>query len=157
MDKLAQMSFLEAGVGKKVLTAIFQEFVEKDINAESKAKYMEIISDFYIEILMEFYTSNSGFQDLSKSDSDQSISEKKVGSAFEKGLLDAVHEKEDAVRTVFEKVINELRNIEYAVQYYVKIAEQNEKTRPSQIETNATLHLFDSPLFIPKKPKLPLA
>ena len=54
------MSFLEAGVGKKVLTAIFQEFVEKDINAESKAKYMEIISDFYTEILLEFYSSNSG-------------------------------------------------------------------------------------------------
>ena len=54
-----------------------------------------------------------------------------MSSAFEKGLLEAVHEKEDAVRSVFEKVINELRNIEYAIQYYIKLAEQNEKTRPS--------------------------
>ena len=30
------MSFLETGVGKKVLTAIFQEFVEKDINDDLK-------------------------------------------------------------------------------------------------------------------------
>ena len=41
LQKLEQMSFLESGVGKKILTAIFQEFVEKDIDPSSKAEYMD--------------------------------------------------------------------------------------------------------------------
>ena len=61
IEKLEQMSFLEAGVGKKVLTAIFQEFVEKDINDDLKEQYMQEISDFYLEILQEFYQANSGY------------------------------------------------------------------------------------------------
>ena len=157
IEKLEQMSFLETGVGKKVLTAIFQEFVEKDINDDLKEQYMQEISDFYLEILQEFYEANSGYGQLAKSESVNSINnaEKKIGNGFQRGFLDAVEEKEDQMRSIFEKVINEVRNIEYVIQYFIKVSEKNKLKMPSQIETNASLHLFDSPLKIPKTPVLP--
>ena len=59
------------------------------------------------------------------------------------------------MRSIFEKVINEVRNIEYVIQYFIRVSEKNKLKMPSQIETNASLHLFDSPLKIPKTPVLP--
>ena len=50
----------------------------------------------------------------------------------------AVHGNEnDEQKTVFEKVINELQNIEYALNYLMKVYQENRKKRESQIETNS--------------------
>ena len=121
---------------------------------------MEDISEFYLELLKEFYNANAGISGQNKSESNNSTSEKKeLGGALERGLLDAVYQQEDKIRSVFEKVIYEIRNIEYAISYYIDISEKNQQTKFSQIETNASMHInFDSPVTIPKnKTKLPVA
>ncbi len=40
------------------------------------------------------------------------------------------------MKTIFEKVINELRNIEYALNYFIALSERNKKKRFSRIESN---------------------
>ena len=77
MKKLEQLAFLEIGVEKKVLTPKLQEFVDQDINVASKAKHMEIISNFYLDVLKEFYQVNSGIVNKNDSPSDEMEVEKK--------------------------------------------------------------------------------
>ena len=60
LDMLNKMSFLEKGVDKILLTTNLIMYVEMSIKAESKAKHMNLIAEYYIKILEEFYTVNSG-------------------------------------------------------------------------------------------------
>ena len=42
---------------------------------------------------------------------------------------------------MFEKVINELRNIEYALNYWIGISQKNKRKRFSRIQSNESIHL----------------
>ena len=42
---------------------------------------------------------------------------------------------------MFEKVINELRNIEYALNYWISISQKNKRKRFSRIQSNDSIHL----------------
>ena len=58
-----------------------------------------------------------------------------------------MHEQDDKnLKTMFEKVINELRNIEYALNFFIKISKNNKQKKPTQILSNidknsSTYHL----------------
>ena len=45
------------------------------------------------------------------------------------------------LRTIFEKVINELLNIEYVLNYFISISEKNKKKKFSRIESNDSIHI----------------
>ena len=47
------------------------------------------------------------------------------------------------MKTVFEKVINELRNLEYCLNFFIGTSENKEFKKPSLIKTN-TIQLSDS-------------
>ena len=49
--------------------------------------------------------------------------------------------KDPKMKTIFEKVIYELQNIEYALNYFIFIGEKNKKKRFSRIESNDSIHL----------------
>ena len=51
-------------------------------------------------------------------------------------------DKEDVtIKSVFEKVLIELRNIEYCLEHYIKLAAKNEKIKFSRIVNNESSHL----------------
>ena len=53
-------------------------------------------------------------------------------------LINSLNEKEDdKQKTVFEKVINELRNIEYCLKYFIRTSENKELMKPSLIKSSS--------------------
>ena len=60
LHMLEQMSFLEKGVKKTCLTANMIMYVELSIKEESKLKHINLISEYYIKTLEEFFQVNSG-------------------------------------------------------------------------------------------------
>ena len=40
------------------------------------------------------------------------------------------------LKTIFEKVIDEIRNIEYALNYFIRISTQNKRVKPTLIFSN---------------------
>ena len=135
---LESMAFLEHSQ-KKVLTSKLQEFVEKTIESESKSKLMHKISQYYITLLEDFLIVNSG----SKSNYARSSQYDKSEFHFDDLIPNKLAElKEDNyARTTFEKVINELRNIEYVLNYFIGVSNRNKRLRFSRIQSNDTIHL----------------
>ena len=60
LNMLEQMSFLEKGVEKVMLTPNLIQYVEMSIQADSKANHMNCVARYYIKLLDEFFTVNSG-------------------------------------------------------------------------------------------------
>ena len=40
------------------------------------------------------------------------------------------------MKTVFEKVIDEIRNIQYALNYFIRLSEKNKNKRPTRISSH---------------------
>ena len=57
---LESMSFLEQGVNKLVLTPNMIKYVEMQLSEKSKEEHMEVISKYYLALLLEFYNVNLG-------------------------------------------------------------------------------------------------
>ena len=122
------MSFLEYGVEKKQLTPKLQEYVEMEIDLASKENHMNIIAQFYLTILYEFFTVNTGKVNQHERETDSNKSTFNVGDTMQHGLYHTVHEKEDKnhnLKSMFEKIINELRNLEYALNFFIRISKKN--------------------------------
>ena len=56
---LEDLSLLEQGVEKTVLIPRLINYVELSIESTCRANYMEIICEYYTELLTEFYLYNS--------------------------------------------------------------------------------------------------
>ena len=76
------MSFLEYGVEKKQLTPKLQEYVEMEINLASKENHMNIIAQFYLTILYEFFTVNTGKVNQHERETDSNKSTFNVGDTM---------------------------------------------------------------------------
>ena len=63
---LEDLSLLEQGIEKVVLIPRLINYVELSVNSQSRANYMEIICDFYTELLTDFYLYNSYKRDSSR-------------------------------------------------------------------------------------------
>ena len=55
LDNLETLSFIDSGVEKYVLTCFMISYVEDTIDVPSKTNYMNIICDFYKELLYANY------------------------------------------------------------------------------------------------------
>lgn len=55
------------------------------------------------------------------------------------GQLDHIADNE--MKTIFEQVIDELRNIEYVLNYFIGISEKNKRKRFSRISSNESINL----------------
>ena len=55
LENLEQLTFLEVGVEKYMLTPYMISYVNQTIEMDSKSKYMKIICNFYKEILFDSY------------------------------------------------------------------------------------------------------
>ena len=133
------MSFLEKGVGKYMLTPNLIQYVDMSITPESKSLHMDAISKYYIIILEEFFNVNSGNKSQHSRQTESDASSFHFQDMMENKLKQI--EKNVNLKTIFEKVINELRNIEYALNYFIGVSEKNKKKRFSRIESNDSIHL----------------
>ena len=101
------------------------------IKAESKTKLMDQIGTYYIKILEEFFIANSGSKSQHSRSTDSQASEFHFGDMMQQ--RHSQYKEDNPLRTVFEKVINELRNIEYALNYWISISQKNKRKRFSRI------------------------
>ena len=83
------MSFLEKELEKNMLTPKLQEFVELEIDNESKQNHMNIIAEFYLEILYEFFTINTGSADHYDRSTNSKLSHANCVEAMHHGLKHA--------------------------------------------------------------------
>ena len=148
---LEQMSFLEKGVSKFMLTPNLIQYVDMSITPESKAQHMDVISKYYIIILEEFFTVNSGNKSQHSRNTESDASSFHFTDMMEHKMKTV--EKNVKLKTIFEKVINELQNIEYALNYFIGVSEKNKKKRFSRIESNDSIHLKNQNQAKPHNPK----
>ena len=66
-----------------------------EIDLASKENHMNIIARFYLKILHEFFTINTGNVGQHERETDSEASQFKVGDTMQHGLQHTVHEKED--------------------------------------------------------------
>lgn len=112
-----------------------------EIDLASKENHMNIIARFYLKILHEFFTINTGNVGQHERETDSEASQFKVGDTMQHGLQHTVHEKEDKdLKSMFEKIINELRNIEYTLNFFIRISKSNKSKKPTQILSNISKH-----------------
>lgn len=55
LGNLEQLSFLEVGVEKYVLTPYMLSYIDGSIELSTKYNYMSIICQFYMDILLDSY------------------------------------------------------------------------------------------------------
>ena len=60
---------------------------------------------------------------------------------FEVTKLKLEKEGNKTKMTVFEKVMNELKNMEHCIEHYIQVAMQHAKTKYSAIEKNESQHI----------------
>ena len=77
---LDDMAFLEHGEEKVVLTTHLIEHVEKSIDEGSKEAYMQDISQYYTDLLTEFYQKNSRIETKEESDEHTSSNRESIMS-----------------------------------------------------------------------------
>lgn len=68
LGNLEQLSFLEVGVEKYVLTPYMLSYIDGSIELASKYNYMTIICQFYMDILLDSYRQIGKQQSLDKND-----------------------------------------------------------------------------------------
>ena len=122
-----------------MLTTKLQQYVELTISDDSKAKLMRKIGQYYITLLEEFFIVNSGSKSHHSRSSQQDPEEFHFDDMWHNKL--AEQKENHFARTTFEKVINELRNIEYVLNYFIGISNKNKKQRFSRIQSNDSLFL----------------
>ena len=112
---LDDLSLLEQGIEKVVLIPRLINYVELSVNSQSQANYMEIICDFYTELLTDFYLYNSYKRNAS---SDQNLDTLASQQAKFNETIQAFSEiTDEQTKTIFIKINNELRNLEYCLEY----------------------------------------
>ena len=108
-----------------------QEYIQKDVHSKSKEKHISYICKFYLATLEEYYQVNSN-KVAKTTVADKRIPNDTGLEIFKTKLILAVHGNEnDEQKTVFEKMINEIQNIEYALNYLIKVYQVNRKKRES--------------------------
>ena len=136
-----------------VLTTHLIKYVELNIHAESKANYIGQISEYYTSLLSEFYRMNSRAEPGDDSEGAQSHQADSILSPLypdrrtqQKGsfrnLIEqkAMSTDEDGRdKTIFEKALSELRNIEYCLNFFIDIAKRNSKAHASHIHSNENM------------------
>ena len=99
----------------------------------------------------EFFTVNTGILGQHEQETDSQASQFNLGDAMQHGLKHTMHEQDDKnLKTMFEKVINELRNIEYALNFFIKISKTNKQKKPtlilSNIDKNSSTYNLNKPI-----------
>ena len=97
---------------------------------------MSLISKYYVKILEEFFDVNSG----DNSQHGRETNSEKSSFHFQDMMETKIKHVEDnsQFKTIFEKVLNEIANIEYALNYFIALSERNKKKKISRIESNET-------------------
>jgi len=117
---LDDLSLLEQGVTKVVLLPQLINHVELSIDQLCRANYMEIISESYTELLSEFYRLNS-FVELKVETPNTEGEQTPNITSFTDTIQWKAKSSNDKpqMKTIFEKVGSELRNMEHCLNYFM--------------------------------------
>ena len=102
--------------------------------------YMEILSDYYrinnVKDLNEISESHASFETESQKSSPQKKVEKRedqINKYFEETKKKFEKKGNKQNLTVFEKVMNEIQNIEFCIEHYIQVAKSHANVKFSAI------------------------